>query len=448
MQPSVEADELWSALAWRCLQLTPLVALVDGVLVMEVSGSVRLFGGQAALLRRLYMQNKPLALVKYAQGATSLVAIGRLLAGVPVRSPPPPQVLPLQVLAPARPHVALLARMGVRTWGQLRALPRAGVARRFGQSLLDALDRAFGDAPETYAWLKAPEVFARRVELAASVDTAPGLMFAARRLLGLLLDWLRARQHGVLALELVWDLDARRANARHHDVHHQGGHSGALVLRTAQPTQDMVHLQRLLAERLARVELPAPVLYLRLHSLQTAPLGGDSHSLLLDDARSGDALQPTLERLAARLGPMQVLGVHLQDDHRPEQMQRWLAHSGAPASAAITTKKVAVHADSISAGGRFDHVSSAGSGAPGAWAALLPPALLSEPQPLAGGRLQLLGTPQRLEAGWLEGTPVLRDYYLARLPDTGLVWVFCERLRGGGGDSHQPPRWFLHGVFG
>ncbi len=438
--PSLDTDDVWAALAWRCLQLTPLVALVDGVLVMEVSGSARLFGGQQALLRRIYMQNRPLAPVKYAQGATSLVAIGRLLVAAPVGAAPPLQALPLQALAAARPHAALLARMGVRTWGQLRALPRAGVARRFGQGLLDALDRAWGDAPETYPWLQAPEVFARRVELAASVDAAPGLLFAARRLLALLLDWLRARQHGVLALELVWELDARRGNARHHDAHHQGGHSGALVLRTAAPTQDMAHLQRLLAERLARVELPAPVLYLRLHSVQTAPLGGESHSLLFDDVRSGDALPPTLERLAARLGATQVLGVQLGDDHRPEYMQRWAPHSAMLPRPPNAIKNRAACAVNTGAGGLFGMKTPAVHG-------LLPPVLLGTPLPLDGQALQLLGCAYRVEAGWLDAAPLLRDYYLARLPGWGLGWVFCDRL-GAGRAGSPPQRWYLHGVYG
>lgn len=437
--PTLESDEVWSALAWRCLQLTPLVALVDGVLVMEVSGSARLFGGQQALLRRIYMENKTLARVCYAQGATSLVAIGRLLAATPVRAAVPLHALPLPVLAAARPHAALLARMGVRTWGQLRALPRAGVARRFGQDLLDALDRAWGEAPETYAWLRAPEVFARRVELSASVDAAPGLLFAARRLLVLLLEWLRARQHGVLALELVWELDVRRANTRHRDAHHQGGHIGTLVLRTAQPTQDMGHLQRLLAERLAQVQLPAPVLYLRLHSLQTAALKGASHSLLIEDLRSGEALAPTLERLAARLGPAQVLGVQLCDDHRPAHMQRWGTHPVLEPQLLNAAKKGTICAASVRVGPQFGMEVTA-------MHALLPPVLLEVPQPVAEADLQLLGSVQRLEAGWWEGTPVLRDYQLARLPGRGLAWVFCERLRAGAGDASR--RWFLHGIFG
>ena len=55
-----------TALAWWALQFTPLVARVDEVLVLEVSGSERLFGGRDALLERLFASNRPVALVKSA----------------------------------------------------------------------------------------------------------------------------------------------------------------------------------------------------------------------------------------------------------------------------------------------------------------------------------------------------------------------------------------------
>ena len=141
--------------------------------------------------------------------------------------------------------------------------------------------------PEVYPWLRLPEVFEAPLELAAQVESAPALLFGARRLLAQLLEWLRARQRGVLALELRWELDARRSNALHTDAHHDASGYGRLELRTAQATQDIRHLERLLAEQLARVVLPAPVLYLRLRTVSTQPLSGESHSLLVDEVRSG-----------------------------------------------------------------------------------------------------------------------------------------------------------------
>ena len=61
-----------------------------------------------------------------------------------------------------------------------------------------------------------------------------------------MLEWLRARQRGVLVLELRWELDARRSNALHLDAHHDASGYGRLELRTAQATQDIRHLERLL----------------------------------------------------------------------------------------------------------------------------------------------------------------------------------------------------------
>ena len=186
-----------SALAWWLLRFTPLVAQVHspqapGALVLEVSGSERLFGGRAALLAQIFMPNMPVAPVQYAQGATSLIALGRLWSaslqpGASAVPDMPADHLPVRTLQAAQPHLPTLARLGVRTWGQLRALPRGGVARRFGAELVDALDRAYGLRPEVYPWLALPEVFDAPLELSASVDSAPALLFGARRLLAQLL---------------------------------------------------------------------------------------------------------------------------------------------------------------------------------------------------------------------------------------------------------------------
>jgi protein ImuB len=333
--------------------------------------------------------------------------------------------LPVRVLAAAQPHLPTLARLGVRTWGQLRALPRGGLVRRFGAGLVDALDCAYGQRAEVYPWLTLPEVFDAPLELAASVETATALLFGARRLLAQLQVWLRARQRGVLALELLWELDARRSNALHVDAHHNGGAQGRLELRTAQPTQDMAHLARLLSEQLARVNLPSPVIHLRMRSLQTQLLAGETASLLPEDVRAGDSLHQLLERLGARLGPEQVRGVTLHDDHRPERMQSWCAATDAPR--AMNGK--------------------------GFKSALYPTWLLATPLRLSafqglpqyGGPLTLLVGPQRLEAGWLEGDAALRDYYVARSAMAGLLWVFRERL--GGQANGAQALWFLHGLF-
>ncbi len=91
--------------------------------------------------------------------------------------------------------------------------------------------------------------------------------------------------------------------------------------------------------------------------------------------------------------------------------------------------------------------------------ALYPTWLLATPQrlvmqrhrPLYQGPLTLLAGPQRIEAAWWEpdasGTAAapaaLRDYFIARSSQAGLLWIYRERLAQVGAQ----PGWFLHGLF-
>ncbi|MCY7306831.1 MAG: DNA polymerase Y family protein [Rhodoferax sp.] len=429
-----------AALGWWALQFTPRVAQAGPAVLLEVSASERLFGGRELLLAHIMAADKPLAQIRHAQASTSLIALALLQTGTEHTSAP--DRLPLATLAEAQPHLPTLERIGCRLWGDLRALPRGGVARRFGAPLLDALDRAYGLKPEVYPWLLLPEVFDMPLELSAQVEAAPALLFAARRLLGQLQAWLRARRQGILALELGWQMDARRNTASH----------GQLLLRTAEATLDMQHLQRLLGEHLGRITLPAPVLSLRMRSIETAQLPGESASLLPDELRAGDSLHQLLERLAARLGPEQVLRALPRADHRPEQMQSWLTAS-------------AVHPpDNAAAAGKKRKPRGGAAGATPAWAEFYPTWLLATPlklavrqdRPLYQGPLTLLVGPQRLEAAWWGSgatghhAATLRDYFLARSEQAGLLWIYRERLLvSQAADAQQVAgHWYLHGLYG
>lgn len=433
-----------TALGWWALQFTPRVALLEQAVLLEVSASERLFGGRQPLLAHLLQAVQPVVPVQSAHGPTALLALAYLQVDTR-QGAPAPDLLPLTTLAEARAHLSTLERIGCRCWGELRALPRGGVVRRFGAGLLDALDRAYGLKPEVYPWLELPEVFDMPLELAAQVESAPALLFAARRLLAQLQVWLQARQRGVLALELLWQMDARRNTAT----------QGRLLLRTASPTRDMVHLQRLLGEHLERTTLAAPALYLRLRSVETAPLPGASASLLPDALRQGDSLQHLLERLSARLGPEQVLRAVPHADHRPECMQRWApaatdrpdapaASGGRPPGAAARKRKAREAADTTPPCAELYP----------AWLLATPLKLaVHQDRPIYQGPLTLLAGPQRLEAGWWgTGAPApaavtLRDYFLARSAQAGVLWIYRERLADA---SAQRPgsQWYLQGLFG
>jgi protein ImuB len=451
--------------ASMALGFTPRVALLDEAVLMDVTGSLRLFGGLARLMDMLeqrllvFFESMSLpALVRRAQGATSLIALGRLRMKAGQDAGPRQRVaeLPMHTLSAARPHLGVLERTGCRNWDDLLRLPRDGVARRFGAELLQALDRARGSVADEYEWRVLPEHFEEKIELDALVTHAPALMAGAERLLARLQAWLLGRQSGLSALRLTWHLDKRR------DV----PPTGELEVRTAQPAQDLRHVARLLAEQLAQHKLAAPVHSLSLRSLATEPLAdaaAATSSLLMSERKQGDSAVELIERLSARLGEAQVLAWQPMADHRPEQMQRWV-----PAQHALK---------SIAAGPRPERARGPkGLKIPAAAArseALYPSWLLPEPlklavsgnSPVYQGKLQRLAGPQRLEAtGWLapsEGAyrahadrqvpPTMRDYYIYRSAQGSLLWIYSVRLALPATAARpvlqQRHDWYLHGFF-
>jgi protein ImuB len=313
------------------------------------------------------------------------------------------------------------------------------VARRFGAALLDALDAAYGERPEEYAWLVLPERFDVKVELPALATSAPELTWSAARLLSQLQVWLQMRQRGVLALELEWTLDLRRLNGVALPPHEQ------LTIRTAQPSQDMTHLRRLVGEHLARTLLSAPASDLALRTLETTPWAGANKSLLLEEQVKGERLHELVERLSARLGPESVRMPHPHADHRPERMQQWVpAQEQAQGQAQESSPK----------SGKSNAMPH------GAADAVYPPWLLPQPLPLEvhnekphyHGPLRLLSREQRIETGWWDAGPdglALRDYFIARSEEAGLLWIYRERLASPDDETHRAvqTRWFLQGLY-
>lgn len=428
------------------MQFSPRVCVQEEAVLLEVQDSLRLFGGQRALLQGVRAQAAGQGAGALAVAPTALAALA-LLRQLLAQPPAPAEAeaepslipaiacsaralaatldaLPLPTLSATAAHLPTLERLGCRTLGQLRALPRGGLSRRFGAALLDALDRAYGLKSESYPWVEVPEQFSARLEFLGRIEVAEGLLFGARRLLTQLGSWLQARQRGVTAIALHWEHDlVRRGDAC----------NGSLTIRTAEATRDMVHLTRLLGEHLARLTLAAPVVAIRLEASATEPLATQTRSLLAEDLRAGESWQQLLERLSARLGPQRVLCGQLLADHRPQHMQAWL-----PAADFKATRKA--------------------QAALPPQLALHPPWILHQPlrlavqdnRPLYQGPLVMLAGPERLESGWwsllsaaeAEGEELsLRDYYVAQSPHAGLLWVYRRRSAG-------EPAWFLQGMYG
>ncbi|RYY86790.1 MAG: DNA polymerase Y family protein, partial [Comamonadaceae bacterium] len=327
-------DVLHGIATWG-LQYTPRVAVMEASAVaLELAASTRLFGGKRQLVERVKTEAVQLGVPAPSWAPTSLAALVLARAGVTNGfGKPLDQVLdaaPLQGLTAARLHEATLSRLGCQTLGDVRALPRGGLSRRFDAQLLAALDQAYGLRPESHAWVALPDRFAQRLELMSRVELAPALLFGARRLLLQLCGWLAARRSGVTAITLRWCHDVMRSKT--------AGDGGEVTVRTAEATRNVEHLGRLLAEHLAKVTLKAPAGDLELVADEVHALEETSAALLPDPAQAGESLALVLERVAARLGPERVLRPVPASDHRMEWMAHWQ-----PAAAPLPRSTVEPH---------------------------------------------------------------------------------------------------------
>ena len=415
--PVEEARELGRLAQWA-MSLSPFVSLEPpDQLLLEVQGSLRLFDGAAALLRRATVELEAqghapaLALAPTPRAATWFA---RALPGTAIESPATLAGrlgrLPLEALGwPAR-ALEDCARLGLGTLGELKRLPRDGLARRFEAPLLAELDEAYGLKPAPRRRYLVPERFRERMELPAELTGTPELTPYCEHLLGELGTFLRVRNAGVARLAFLF-------------AHREGKPSCVLVGR-ALPAADVAEWRGLLRERLMRVLLPAPVLALTLRTGAAVPLSGASAALPgFGHAATDTQALALLDRLRARLGEGAVSGLSLVPEHRPEAAWR-----------AVRPASLLPPED------------------PGRAAAALPAAarplwLLATPEPLTvrngrprhGGALKLESGPERIESGWWDGADVLRDYYVAVTAGGARLWIFKAR---GARD------WFLHGVFG
>lgn len=395
---------------------TPLVSVAPpAALLLEIRGSLRLFGGLDSLRQRLRnalratahvareaVAPTPLAALWLARANDSEAVIDRAaLAGRIGRLRPAVTCWPGTTLT-------VLRGLGVESLADCLRLPRDGFARRIGRGPLADLDRALGRMPDPRSPFRAPLRYQGALELAAETADTARLARAMRGLFAELEGFLRARQRAVSRLAIT--------------LSHLRHPATTLTLGLASPGLEAARFNMLFAERLERLALPAPVISIAVEAEPGEALAPAAAGLFGDEPGDTAGLQ-LVERLRARLGREAVHGLSLRDEHRPERA--WaVAEPGAGAY------EIA-----------FPLMQRPG------W-------LLESPQPLRmhGGRpwfdgvLAMESGPERLEAGWWDGCEIARDYWIARTPAGVRLWVFREL--GARGDAAGARPWFLHGIFG
>ena len=181
----------------------------DG-LVLDITGSAHLFGGEAAMLddMRARLDRAGLAarlgLAPTRGAAWALARHGgaREQAGTG-ENPDTLGRLPVAALRLEPDTVTALERLGLRTIADLAATPRAPLTRRFGPGVLLRLDQALETRPEQIAPETEPPHYGVRLTLPEPIGLVDDVMAGTARLVERLCARLKENAAGARALCLT-----------------------------------------------------------------------------------------------------------------------------------------------------------------------------------------------------------------------------------------------------
>ncbi|NDV00655.1 Y-family DNA polymerase [Pseudoroseicyclus tamaricis] len=402
-------------------------------LVLDVTGCAHLFGGEAEMLRLIEAELSGLGLSARLAIAPSHGAAWALARFGPVRALCPEAELaerlaplPVRALRLEEEAITLLNRLGLKTIGDLAALPRLSLARRFAREPLPRnpllrLDQATGQSDEPLDAPEEPPRFLARQRLAEPVlDPVPLIPALAEALVA---ELTRAG-HGARRLVL--------------SVYRTDGETASASATTARASRDAAHFARLFEGKLDRLDPGFGFDCVTLSAPRAEPLGQRQSRL---DARraEGEELAALVDRLSARFGAHNLVRPVPAESHLPE---------------------------------RAEHAPPALAGRPEVAAAPRPPG--APPRPIrlfeppeevrviyavpegppaqfiwrrVTHRVTRFAGPERIAPEWWQDSPGtrLRDYWRIEDHEGRRFWLYREGLDGDGRGG--VPRWFMHGAF-
>lgn len=301
------ADRLSARLAELAREFSPRIETRgDRLVTFDISGLDTLFGSPRTIgekLRRAAADRGLFVHVAMAGTQTAAMLLAQSRAGLTVV--PPGQeaaaLAPLPLAALAQAGLPQLARWGLRTLGDLAALPPAGVSERLGQEGVIWQRLARGEDVRPLIPSIPPEVFEESLDLEWPIEGLEPLSFVVGRLCEPLCARLERRDRGAVALRLRLTLVTR-------DVHER-------VVELPAPLRDPRVLRTLI---LLDLESHPPAAAIDRVTLAVEVTEGRVlQCTLFTRALPAERLSTLLARLTALMGAGRVGAPALVDSHRP-----------------------------------------------------------------------------------------------------------------------------------
>jgi protein ImuB len=456
-EPAKDAAALRRLAEW-CSRYSPWTAPdgVDGVRI-EITGSAHLWGGEAALaadlatrLDRQHIVGRiaiadtlgaAWAMARFAEGKSPVI----LLPG-DCRNPLTP--LPVEALRLDPPTTQGLRRVGLKRVGDLSAMPRDALTRRFGEMVVRRLDQAQGDLPEPLSPLGEAPTRRVRLSFAEPIADPADLLRATERLVEDLVPRLAREGTGARRLDLAF--------------HRVDGRVEHIRLGTARPSRDPRHLATLFKERLDTVDPGLGIEDVILAAFAVEPLPPEQIGLAgHTPTNETNGIAPLLDRLGNRLGFAAVSRLEPRESHIPERASVRVPVGETLASPVALAKAGAQGQPAPRPGSLDPRFRGDDETRPPRPIRLFEPPepveafwLLPDDPPFRFAwrrrrhRVTRADGPERIADEWWrpEGSgagDAIRDYYRVEDEEGRRFWLFRAGLHG----HDCPPRWFVHGVF-
>jgi len=311
---SLETEAAARAVMLECAaQFSPRVESVSEenacACVLDIAGTERLFGPPRTLAERL-REALTAAGLRASIAVSANFDAARLKAasarGITVIPPSHEAIalsgLSLSVLGLSEDYAETLATWGIRTLGELAALPASDMVARLGPQAADWRKIAQGVLPHTFQPIEDPFSLEEFCAFETPVEQIDSLLFVGARMIDCLAARAGAHALSLASLDLHMQLD--------------GGRTYRRAIRPALPTVDRKFLLKLLQLEVAAHPPEAAVLSLAL-SAQAGQSSKVQLGLFAPQTPEPSRLDVTIARLKAIAGEDRVGSPVLEDTHRP-----------------------------------------------------------------------------------------------------------------------------------
>jgi len=406
-------------------------------LMLDITGSSHLFGGEEALLADLLAR-----LAARGLHAAAAIADTPGAASAAARFGGPSIVpeggatdvlrpLPLAALRLDHETVAALDRTGLKRIGQIVEAPRAPLAARFGAVLLRRLDQALGREEEAINPRRpVPAMIAERC-LAEPITREEDIVAVLASLATTLSRQLEARGLGARRLELA--------------LFRVDGAMKRIAVGAGRPLNAPRPVLAIFREKFAglgeAIDAGFGFDMVRLAAAAVDPVDPAQIDLAGNAVAASD-LDGLIDRIGARLGSRHVARIRAHDSHIPE--------------------RAAIFEEINEEDRRSDRNQTRGEEDEGDTISR-PLRLFARPEPVEAiaevpdgppvrfrwrrALYQVVRAegPERIAPEWWCDDDFTRDYFRVEDPAGRRFWLYREGLYG---SERTAPRWYLHGVFG